>query len=191
MVLTLVTPPTVKPVTLDEAKQFLRVDGTDEDALITTLIDAAVAGLDGERGELGRALVAQTWRLDLDCFPRSALELPLPPTIAVDAVSYVDAAGAAVTMAPTDYTVTGLGSFGFARITPSSGRWPAGSSVGVTFRAGFGETADDVPADLRAAIFARTALSYGLRESTVITTATVSDNPDVAATLARWRASWW
>lgn len=189
--LTLISPPTIFPITLDEAKAFLRVDVTDDDALISSLIDAAVVGLDGERGELGRCLLAQTWRLDRDCFPRGAIELPLPPTIAVDAVSYVDATGATVTMAPAEYVVTGAGSFGFARITPTSGRWPVGSSVSVTFRAGFGETAADVPADLRAAILARVALAYGLRESAVITTATVSDNPDVAATIARWRASWW
>jgi uncharacterized phiE125 gp8 family phage protein len=189
--LTLISPPTISPISRDEAKQFLRVDGTDDDALITTLVDAAVAGLDGERGELGRALLAQTWRLERDCFPRGALELPLPPTISVDAVSYVDTTGAAVTMAPADYVVTGAGSFGFARITPTSGCWPAGSSVSVTFRAGFGETAEDVPADLRAAILSRVALAYGLRESAVITTATIVDNPETAATIARWRASWW
>lgn len=189
--LTLISPPTNSPVSLDETKSFLRVDGSDDDALIATLIHAAVAGLDGERGELGRAILSQTWRLERDCFPRGALELPLPPTIAVDSVAYVDTTGASVTMAPADYAVTGAGSFGFARVTPTSGCWPVGSSVSVTFRAGFGEAPEDVPADLRAAILARVALAYGLRESAVITTATVSDNPDVAETLARWRASWW
>lgn len=189
--LTLISPPIISPVSTDEAKQFLRVDVTDDDALISSLIDAAVAGLDGERGELGRCLLAQTWRLDRDLFPRGAIELPLPPTIAVDVVSYVDTTGAIATMAPADFAVTGAGSFGFARITPTAGRWPAGSSVSVTFRAGFGEAAEDVPADLRAAILSRVALSYGLRESAVITTAALVDNPDTAATLARWRASWW
>lgn len=191
MALVLISPPSSLPVSLATAKEFLRVDGNEDDALISSLIAAAVASLDGECGELGRALIAQTWRLDLDGFPRTAIELPLPPTIEVVSVSYVGADGAAAPMVADDYIVTGAGSYGFARVTPSSGRWPVGSSVSVTFRAGFGDDGDAVPADLRGAILARVALAYAMRESAVLTTATVEANPDVAAALARWRASWW
>ena len=39
--LTRQTPPAVEPVTLSEAKAHLRVDSTDDDAYIATLITAA------------------------------------------------------------------------------------------------------------------------------------------------------
>lgn len=191
MALVKLTPPAALPVTLAEAKAFLRVDGADDDALIETLIAAAVASLDGEYGDLGRCLIAQTWRLDLPAFPPSAIELPLPPTIAVDAVAYTDTTGSTVAMAEADFRVTGAGSYGFARITPSSGCWPAGTAVSVTFTAGFGTAAEDVPADLRAAILARVATAYASREGAVLAVASFRDNPDVADTLGRWRASWW
>lgn len=61
--------PSVKPVSLEAAKSFLRgVD--DDDADIQRFIDAAIAYLDGsgqERdGHLGRALINQTWILEAE-----------------------------------------------------------------------------------------------------------------------------
>ena len=41
MAYSVVTPAASEPITLTEAKNFLRVDGTDDDTLITALISAA------------------------------------------------------------------------------------------------------------------------------------------------------
>jgi hypothetical protein len=64
----IVTPPSVEPVSLAEARSYLRVDAdvTSEDALITDLI--AAARQDAEK-ITWRALVMQTWRATLDRFP--------------------------------------------------------------------------------------------------------------------------
>ena len=59
----LITPPAAQPVTLPEAKAHCRVDGSDDDALITGLIAAAVGHLDGWSGVLGRCIMPQTWRI--------------------------------------------------------------------------------------------------------------------------------
>lgn len=61
MIPVLVTAPTEAPVTLDEAKDHLRVTHSNEDALILGLIAAATGQLDGWRGQLGRAIMPQTW----------------------------------------------------------------------------------------------------------------------------------
>ena len=53
-------PPTTPVVTLDEAKQHLRVLHDDDDLMIQQLIDTAVGYLDGPDGVLGRALAPQT-----------------------------------------------------------------------------------------------------------------------------------
>ncbi len=65
---TLLTPPAAEPLSLIDAKAFLRVEHGDDDALIAALIAAA-------RGHVEAfarcALVAQTWRLTLDRWPES------------------------------------------------------------------------------------------------------------------------
>src|SRR4051794_4197557 len=61
-----ITPPSVEPVTLAEAKLHCKVDFTDDDALITSLIAAARMVCETR---LRQALVTQTWVLYLDSFP--------------------------------------------------------------------------------------------------------------------------
>ncbi len=64
--LTLVTPPTEEPLSLEEAKLHLRVDWSDEDDLISGLIEASRQMVEHK---LERALMPQTWALTLDFFP--------------------------------------------------------------------------------------------------------------------------
>lgn len=87
----LVTPPVGPVVSLDDLKASCRVDHTEDDALITSLEASAVAHLDGWGGVLGRAIKAQTWRMEVSAWGEYAL--PLPDVSAV-AVTYLDAAGA-------------------------------------------------------------------------------------------------
>jgi len=81
MALELISPPAVEPVTLDEAKAHLKVDTTDDDALIATLISAARAKAEWHTG---RAFVTQGWTLWLDRWPAAdcqylPAEIPLAP----------------------------------------------------------------------------------------------------------------
>lgn len=86
----LVTPPASTVVSLADLKAHLRVDGTDEDLLITTLEAAAVGYLDGWRGVLGRAILSQVWRQEFDGW--GDLRLAMPDVSAV-AVTYLDKDG--------------------------------------------------------------------------------------------------
>jgi uncharacterized phiE125 gp8 family phage protein len=129
--------PTLEIVSVADMRAHLRVDGTDEDGLIASLIDAAVAYLDGWQGVLGMALGAQRWRLEADAFPAGEIEIPFGPVIEVQTVEYRDASGAFVTIPALDYRVQ-IGTRG-ARIAPVSGWWPSVDELGavrVTFRAG-------------------------------------------------------
>lgn len=63
---TLVTAPALPPIGLTQVKTFLRVDGTDEDTLISTLINAATKRLEAETDT---KFVTQTWDIYYDCFP--------------------------------------------------------------------------------------------------------------------------
>lgn len=57
--------PAELPVDLDMVKLHLRVDGTDDDALISSYMLAATSYLDGYDGYLGRGIEAQTWAVPL------------------------------------------------------------------------------------------------------------------------------
>lgn len=62
----LVTPPTVEPLSLDEAKKHLRIDYPDEDDNIT---DAIVTARERIELETGLQLLTATWELWLPGFP--------------------------------------------------------------------------------------------------------------------------
>lgn len=98
----LVTAPSVTPISLTEAKAHLDVTYTEKDTLITALIAAATAHLDGWTGILGRCLVTQTWRQDFDRFNR-CLRLPLYPVSSITSVKYDDTADVEQTIAGSNY----------------------------------------------------------------------------------------
>jgi uncharacterized phiE125 gp8 family phage protein len=66
----LLTPPAVEPLTLDEAKAYLRVEHNDEDESIAALITAARLQVEAQTR---RALITQCWRLSLDAWPESGV----------------------------------------------------------------------------------------------------------------------
>jgi uncharacterized phiE125 gp8 family phage protein len=69
MSVVLITPPAADVLSRDEVKQHLRVDFSDDDALIDGFIAAAVNQLDPAAGGwLGRSLRPQTWELRLPSF---------------------------------------------------------------------------------------------------------------------------
>ncbi|PBB85731.1 hypothetical protein [Mesorhizobium sp. WSM3876] len=180
MALKLLAGPEDDAVSLADAKAHLNVIGTDDDVLIKRLILSAVASLDGPFGDIGRCLVKQSWQLTLDAFPRGPIVIPMPPTMSVESLSYIDASGAEISEnldpgaspSPTGkFIVGGLG-IECTRIVPASSVWPWTSgrpdAITVNFTAGFAEFGDDLPADLRNLILARVAAAYAVRESTVI-----------------------
>lgn len=151
MALQIVTPPALEPVTLDDAKAHLKVDTADEDALIATLVTAARARAEWH---LGRALVAQSWIQWLDCW-QGAVEIALPPLIAVTSVTAFARDGGETSIDPADYfvdTASAPGRVAFDRAAPPDLR--ARNAVAIAFDAGYGAAAEDVPAPIREAILA-------------------------------------
>jgi uncharacterized phiE125 gp8 family phage protein len=95
------TAATVEPVTLAEAKLWLRVDGATDDALITSLIAAA---RDYCQQYEGRAYVEQTITAYYDDF-EDKLTLPMPPVLTVESVKYLDTDKVWQTLSTDYYTV--------------------------------------------------------------------------------------
>lgn len=151
---TLVTPPAEMPVSLAEAKAHLRKDDADEDGLIGGLIAAAVAHLDGSTGVLGRCLIEQTWRQDLDGWPcDGAVRIPLLPVQSAT-VEYVVPDGTPIAL-PTDQFDLVTDARGGSLRRPEGVTWPQiatrPDAVRVTFVAGYGDAAA-VPQAIKHAI---------------------------------------
>lgn len=168
MRLTVVKPATAEIISLEEAKTHLNVTSAADDALIARLIGTAVAKLDGPKGLLGRSLAPAQYRMTLDAFT-PVIEVPLPPVRSVDAVTYVDATGAIITIAPAAYRVSGLDDDTPAAIDlPAASRWPptprAPEAVQILFTAGYGT----LPIPLASAILMHVAHLYENREASLV-----------------------
>jgi uncharacterized phiE125 gp8 family phage protein len=61
----LLTGPAIEPLSLDEAKAFLRVEHSDDDQVIRALIAGARTHIETQSQV---ALITQGWRIVLDCW---------------------------------------------------------------------------------------------------------------------------
>lgn len=144
-------PPLEEPVSLDEARRFLRLDQTNEDELLAMLLTAARLMVEAA---CGRCLVEQHWRLVLDHWPPSGeIRLPLSPVSAVTAARVYDAAGATTGLAIELFALDPAADpplLRFGRPLPQPGR--RSGAIEIDLVAGYGPTAAHVPAPLRQAV---------------------------------------
>ena len=136
------TPPNSEPISLAEAKLHLRVDTTDDDVLISSLVKAAREYCEKFQN---RSYVAQVVTLKLDQFTASDyIELPLAPLISVSSISYVDNNGATQTFSSSNYSVDVFSEPG--RITLGYNKtWPSDcrgyyDDLTITYVAGYANT---------------------------------------------------
>ncbi len=183
MPLSLVVPPAAPTVTLEQARAHLKVDGTEEDALITDLVQAATRRVEFE---CSLALITQRWRYFRDCWPRSGvLEIPIHPVRSVISVKALTPSGL-ITVDPAYYEVDMASRPARLRASPGFPPLAEGFNVvEVLLEAGFGDAPDDVPADLRQAILLLTAFWFENREGSG-----AADSGGIPAEAARILGSW-
>lgn len=147
MALSLVTAPTSEPVSLTDAKLWIKVDATAEDDLISGLI---VSARDYAETFTHRAFPLQAWDLKLDSFPDDGepIWLPKSPAVSVTSITYTAQDGTSTTWSSTLYTTdlpTGptarMGCIvpAYGQVYPSTRDVP--SAVTVRFVAGYAGTA--------------------------------------------------
>lgn len=146
----LLTGPAVEPLTLAEAKEYLRVETDDDDDVIAALIAGARAHVEAQTR---RGLITQTWRLVRDRWPEEGRlqVLPAPPRSVIAARYYDEDGGthAIDTGAFVLDTASSLLAFPPWSM-PAPGRATAGIEIDLSI--GYGDAAADVPAPLRQAI---------------------------------------
>ena len=175
--------PAIEPITLDALKAHLRITGTAEDAELSLFIAAAREQIE----ELtGRALITQEWRLTLDRWPGArhvwwdgvqqgaigdlegaaafnAVELPRYRLQTVNELRVLGTDGTPTTVALTDFVVDIEQEPG-RLVLRSGSTWPVAlqtaNAIEIDYTAGYGVTANSVPAALRLAILQMAANAY-------------------------------
>lgn len=140
------TEPSVEPVTLEEAKDYAKLEYDDEDDLVEELITTCRKAAEEY---LDQAFIEQTIKMKLNYWPRTVVELPRPPLISVTQIVTLD----------EDDTETEYDSDNYYLITEAMpGKVVLKRSVTapentdrdyggfqIEFKAGYGDSADDVP----------------------------------------------
>lgn len=175
----LITAPAVEPMTITEAKLYLKVDTTADDNLITELIKAV--RIDVEK-ILGYKLINQTWDYFTDDFTDPII-LPLQPVSSVTYIKYYDPNKVLTTLAATEYylfTDTEPAVIEPVTSFPVEGDFPG--AVNVRFVAGFGAAATNIPEIelIKRAMYLILGDAYENREDTVVSSRTIASIPNCA-----------
>lgn len=200
--------PATQPVSLTEAKAHLRVDFSDDDILIASLLSTAISYVEEYTKS---ALIEQTWEEMLDHWPTMRggdrdllpgshvdhasrwevgryIDLPRPPLIEVLSLEYQLVADADYEMF-TDYQVETH----VPRIVLDYAKhWPVGilmpaNAIRIRWTCGYGTTSEEVPQNIRMAILLLVANWYENREPVVVGTTAMELPFAVEALLAPYR----
>lgn len=175
--------PAVEPVSLSEAKNYLRVDHDDEDILIASLITAARMHIEIATDQ---AMITQSWSYYLDQWPEDLhVDVSLGPIQTVDEIRLYASDDTMAVYAAENY---------FADLASKPGRiirraglsWPkpgrVANGIEVVLTTGYGDNAGDVPDALKQAIFLLLAHWYETR-AVVSIGSNVAQIPETAAHL--------
>lgn len=95
------TEPKSEPVSVQQLKNQLRIEHSEEDELLKTYI---VAAREYAESVTSNKVLKQQWQIAFDEFSDS-MELPIRPLISVESVQYVDTDGATQTLDASIYSV--------------------------------------------------------------------------------------
>lgn len=179
------TPPAIEPVSLSEAKDFLRILVADEDELLGTLITAARLMIEAASGRL---LIEQGWRIVLDAWPQGGeIRLPLSPVRGLTVACVYPTSGLAEAVASSSLTLVEGSDPPLIRIAgpvPAPGR--AHAAIEIDLVVGFGATRDTVPAPLRQAVL-RLACRWSEHRGDVVSRDATRLPVEIAALVAPFR----
>ncbi|MBA4797025.1 MAG: hypothetical protein H2043_06455 [Rhizobiales bacterium] len=144
------------PISVEDVKQALRVDGDDVNGEIERLIRAAVEHYEGWDGVLGISIAEQSWRQDYSRFS-SVMFLDVGPVRSVSSIVYRDAQGQESTVAEENYSLRSSGG-GRSYVRFASG-FSAPSSLDevapISIQYVSGWTEAEIPQDIKTAITVR------------------------------------
>lgn len=178
MPLKVVTGPTQEPVTIEEAKQHMRIEVAADDAMVAAFVMAAREWVEGQTKKV---LMTTTYDYYIDWdWPvvggYTQIQFPVNPVQSVTSISYVDDNGATQTLAANKYQTVARDESSY--IEPAYNvDWPSvrcqPNTITVRFTAGYlddsvSPAVANVPWPLRAAVLMMAAHLYENREATTL-----------------------
>lgn len=156
---TLVTDATSEPITLNEVRNHLRIDGIDYDAILTPLIKTVRQIAEKTTG---RDMINKTWRTYLDCFPSyNGIEIKKSKLQSITSIKYY-INDVLTTQDSNSYYFTDE-EYSSIEIK-NSYSWASSDerkqAVQITFVAGYGADATFVPQALKQAMLSHVAFLY-------------------------------
>lgn len=170
----MIVPPAILPVDVSEAKEHERIDVNDaaNDLLIEQQLKAATM-LAEEFTR--RAFITQTWTYQTTCI-KPILEIPRPRLQSVSDVTFTNWNNQVTNIDPSTYFIDTIYEPGRLIFKPGSNPFPFGwgffgwtgwgwgGFLSLEFVAGYGDTADDVPWEIKEAILQIFGFLYQNRE---------------------------
>jgi len=164
MALVLRAAPAAEPVSLEEVKAHLRIDGDAEDALVASLMLTSRLHIEAA---LGLALMMQSWTLNLDNWPRKRpVLLPLHPVVSVGEVRILRRDVVPHVLSSDAYQLDDASRPARLHVETAAQLRPDRplGGIEIDFVAGYGTASADVPAPVRQALMMLVAHWYEHRD---------------------------
>ena len=150
-----ITLPATEPLTLAEVKNYLRVDDTIDDNVLTELITSVRILVETY---LKKRLITQQISIQFQCLYQK-IDLPAIPLQSVDSFTYVDSDGSTHGYANTNYRVLNdyIYILDSAQNPSNLDEWLPWT---IEYTVGYGDTAADVPDGIKQAMLKMIKLMY-------------------------------
>ncbi len=149
--LTLAVAPASEPLVLSDVKTYLRVSGSDEDALIASVMKAV-----RETAEkfLRTSMITQSWKLSYDQYAPSEVPLLMGPVQSITSVTAFARDESSTTISSASYYLNAGKRVLVFDATPISNR------IEIVYVTGYGAAASDVPNPIKQGLLAHIAAIY-------------------------------
>ena len=165
-------PPTVEPLSVADARAHSRITQTAEDPLIESYIKAARIYAEGV---LNQQLITATWRWKFSAFPGEIIVPKMPyqeNDPVTTTIAYLDSGGDSQDLTEDTHFRVAADAWPAVIYPEYLVEWPATyddkESVTLTWKAGYGDEATDIPETILQALRLAVALQIEFREPIVI-----------------------
>jgi uncharacterized phiE125 gp8 family phage protein len=160
-----ISEPSTEPLTYQEVKEYLRLNGDTEQAYVTSLIVAARQVVESR---IWRPLISQQWQMQFDFHELNLLSKNInkAPLLSIESVTYYDGNNDIQTLSPTSYEFDLFSSPPRVRIKTTPTLYDRFNALQINFTCGYLNAAS-VPKNIKIALFLIVGHLYENRQDVV------------------------